>query len=47
MYMGISELKTIKGAIKHVTCIVDMFCKIIRHKIDDIMSKTLKAILND
>ena len=39
MYMGISEFKRVKGAIKHIT---NVFCKIIRYKSKDAMSKTLK-----
>ena len=39
MYMGISEFKRINDAIKHIT---NVFCKIIRYKSKDAMSKTLK-----
>ena len=39
MYMGISELKRVKDAIKHIT---NVFCKIIKHKSKDAMSKTSK-----
>ena len=39
MYKGLSEYKRVKGAIKHIT---NVFCKIIRYKSKDAMSKTLK-----
>ena len=39
MYIGISEFKRVKDAIKHITYV---FCKIIRNKSKDAMSKTLK-----
>ena len=39
MYMDTSEFKRVKDAIKHIT---NVFCKIIRNKSKDAMSKTLK-----
>ena len=39
MYMDISELKQVKGAINHI---FDVFCKIIKQETEDAMSKILK-----
>ena len=39
MYMGISEFKWVKDAIKHIT---NVFCKIIRYMSKIAMSKTFK-----